>query len=131
MSLSSCHFSLRSTRCQRIHQHDFLTKKIILKQLLNQTSITIIDVQPNVFGDITEEFESICVVIDNLACVISFNIIHSPEHPVVLCLPWFELHNPKIDRRKRAILVKQPHISLPYFPNLIRVCHKIPTISPQ
>ena len=36
-------------------------------------------------------------------CVISLNIISSPKHPLVLRLPWFELHNPNIDWRKREI----------------------------
>jgi hypothetical protein len=35
--------------------------------------------------------------------VIRFNVIHSTEQPIILGLPWFELHNPKIDWRKRTI----------------------------
>ena len=39
------------------------------------------------------ESQSIQIVLGNLAIMISFNIISSLEHPVVLELPWFELHN--------------------------------------
>ena len=81
--------------------------------------------------DITEESKPFRVVLSDLACVISFNIIHSPEHPIVLGLPWFELHNPQIDWRKRVILEsKKNHISnfpIAYNPNL--ECHQISTIS--
>ena len=38
-----------------------------------------------------------------MASFISFNIINSAEHFRVVGFPWFELHNPTIDWRKRAI----------------------------
>ena len=40
------------------------------------------------------------VIVDKLACVISFNIIRIPKYPIVLGLPRFELYNPKIGWRK-------------------------------
>jgi hypothetical protein len=55
------------------------------------------------FGD-TDSARTIRVVLGDLACVILINIISSPvEHSLVLGLPWFELHNPNIDWRKRTI----------------------------
>ena len=54
-------------------------------------------------GDIVEDSGPIHVVLGNLANVISFNIICSLEHALILVLPWFELHNPIIDWRKRII----------------------------
>ena len=51
--------------------------------------------------------------------MVSFNIISSPEHPIVLGLPWFELHNPNIDWRTREIRYRQSREST----------HKISTIS--
>ena len=108
-----------------------LTHNILLKPLHCPVSVTVIDGRPIASGDITEESESVRVVLGDLACVISFNIIHSPEHPIVLGLPWFELHNPQIDWRKRVILEsKKTHISnfpIAYNPNL--ECHQISTIS--
>jgi hypothetical protein len=36
--------------------------------------------------------------------VINFNIIHNPEHPIILGLPWFELDNPDIDWINQTII---------------------------
>ena len=80
-----------------------LTQNIILKKLPNPVAVGVIDGRPIASGDIVEESEPIRVVLGNLASVISFNIISSPEHSLVLGLPWFELHNPTIDWRKRTI----------------------------
>ena len=66
-------------------------------------SVGVIDGHPITSGDIVEELEPICVVLDNLANVISFNIISSLEHSLVLGLPWLELRNPTIDWTKRTI----------------------------
>ena len=63
----------------------------------------------------------VCVVLDILACEITFNIISSPKHPIVLGLPWFELHNPEIDWRTMEIRCRQPP----------RCTHRISTISLQ
>ena len=52
-------------------------------------------------------------------CLVSFNIISSPKHPIVLGLPWFELHNLDIDWRTREIQYRQPQ----------EVAHKVSTIS--
>ena len=76
---------------------------IQLHKLPNPVSVGVIDGRPIASGDIVEESEPIHVVLGNLASVISFNIISSPEHSLVLGLPWFELHNPTIDWRKRTI----------------------------
>ena len=80
-----------------------LSHSIQLYKLPSQVSVGVIDGHPITSGDIVEELEPICVVLDNLANVISFNIISSLEHSLVLGLPWFELHNPTIDWRKRMI----------------------------
>ena len=76
---------------------------IQLHKLPSPVSVGVIDGRPIASGDIVEESEPIHVVLGNLASVISFNIISSPEHSLVLGLPWFELHNPTIDWRKRTI----------------------------
>ena len=56
-----------------------------------------IDGQPIASRNIVEEFELAQVVLEELAFVISFNIIRSHEHSIFLGLPWIELHNRKID----------------------------------
>ena len=80
-----------------------LSQKILLRNLPCPASVIVIDGRPIESGDIVEESEPIRVVLGSFACVISFNIISSPEHPVILGLPWFELHNPEIDWKNRAI----------------------------
>ena len=52
-------------------------------------------------------------------CIVSFNIISIPEHPIVLGLPWFKLNNPDKDWRTREIRYRQTRGST----------HKIATIS--
>jgi hypothetical protein len=84
--------------------HDFVVRhNIKLHKLLSPVSIGVIDGRPIISGNITEESEPIRVVLGDLASVISFNIISSSEHSLVLSLPWFELLNPNIDWRKRTI----------------------------
>jgi hypothetical protein len=68
-----------------------------LRKLSCLTSLTVIDGRLIASGDIIQETEPVRIVLGDLACVIHFNVIHSPEHPVILDLPWFEHHNPKID----------------------------------
>ena len=80
-----------------------LTQNILLNKLPNPVVVGVIDGHPIASGDIVEESEPIRVVLGDLASIISFNIIRSPEHPVVLGLPWFELYNPSIDWMKRTI----------------------------
>ena len=63
-----------------------LTQKILLNKLPNPVAVGVIDGRPIAWGDIVEESEPIRVVLGNLASVISFNIISSPEHSLVLGL---------------------------------------------
>ena len=63
----------------------------------------VIDGRPIASENIIEESEPINIVLDNLAYVVSFNIISIPEHPIVLGLPWLKLHNPDIDWRTKEI----------------------------
>ena len=80
-----------------------LSQNILLNKLPSPVAVGVIDGRPIASGDIVEESKPIRIVLGDLASIISFNIIRSPEHPLVLGLPWFELHNPKIDWMKRTI----------------------------
>ena len=80
------------------------TQAILLYKLPLLTSVVVIDGHSIASGDINEESKPICVFPGNLACIISLNIISSPEHPIVLGFPGFELHNPKIDWKKHEII---------------------------
>ena len=56
--------------------------RVTLRKLHCPTSIVIIEGHIIPSGNIVEEFELVPVVRDNLACIISFNIISSPKHPL-------------------------------------------------
>ena len=58
---------------------DFALKhNILLKKLPCPTPFIVIDARLIALGDILEELEAVHVVLGDLTCVISFNIIHSP-----------------------------------------------------
>ena len=121
-SISSVHFfpllDSRANSCF-IDKNFAQAHKISLRKLPCPTSVVVIDGRPTASGNIVEESELLSVALNNLVCVVSFNIISSPEHPFVLGLPGFELHNPNIDWRKRDIMYRQSQEST----------HKILTIS--
>ena len=71
--------------------------QISVRKLPCPASVVVIDGRSIAFENIIEESELVSIALNNLVCVVSFNIISSPEHPIVLGLPWFELHNPNID----------------------------------
>jgi len=48
-------------------------------------------------GAITHETTLLELCIDKHTEKIVFNIISTPHHPVILGLPWLEVHNPIID----------------------------------
>ena len=77
--------------------------QISIRKLPCPGSVVVIDGRPIASGKIIEESKPISVVLDNFTCVVSFNIISSPEHPIVLGLPWFKLHNLEIDWTMREI----------------------------
>ena len=81
--------------------------QISLSKLPCPASVVVIDGRPIASGNIIEESEPVNIVLHNLTCVVSFNIISIPEHPIVLGLLWFELHNPDIDWRTREIRFRQ------------------------
>ena len=85
--------------------------QISLRKLPCPVSVVVIDGRPIASGNIIEELEPVNIVLDNLACVVSFNIISIPEHPIVLGLPWFELHNPDIHWNKRNLVSTNPRVN--------------------
>jgi hypothetical protein len=69
---------------------DFAQKhQISLHTLPYPVSVVVIDGRPIASGKIFEESEPIHILLGDLGCVVSFNIIGSPEHPIVPGLPWF------------------------------------------
>ena len=135
LTTSRCHRVLASAlldsganSCFMDHQFAVM-HSIQLHKLPSPVSVGVIDGRPIASGDIVEESEPIRVVLGNLASVISFNIISSPEHSLVLGLPWFELHNPTIDWRKRTIEEITVQSESRQIPTRDMGSQKIPTIS--
>ena len=62
--------------------------------------VVVIDGFPIASRNIIEQSGPISVVLNNLVCVVSFSIISSPKHLIVLGLPLFNLN---IDWRTREI----------------------------
>ena len=81
--------------------------QISLRKLFCPASMVVIDGRPIASRNIVEESEPLSVALNNLVCVVSFNIISTLEHPFVLGLPWFKLHNPNIHWRTREIRYRQ------------------------
>ena len=74
----------------RLHQ-------VTLRKLPCPTFVLVIDGRPITSENIVEKSELVRVELDKLVRVISFNIISSPKHLIVLGLPLFELRNPEIN----------------------------------
>ena len=100
------HVALRTSRSYQVLPTSSLRFRsellLLFKPLPCLELHIVIDGHPIAVIDIDKECELICVVIGDLACVTSFNLIHNLDHPDVLGLPWFELH--KIHRRKQATM---------------------------
>ena len=84
LSTSRCHQVLASALLDSGANSCFMdkdfatTQEILLYKLPRPTSVAVIDGRSIASGDITKELKPIRVVLYNLACVISFNIISNP-----------------------------------------------------
>ena len=56
--------------------------QISLRKLTCPASVVVIDGRPIASGNTIEDSEPINIVLDNLACAVSFNIISIPEIPL-------------------------------------------------
>jgi hypothetical protein len=87
----------------------FIDKKFTLQHnltLIKKTRpipVEVIDGRPLASGDIVEETQPLKVTLGDQVSNVIFNIIQNPTNPVILGLPWFELHNPDIDWHSRRI----------------------------
>ncbi len=65
--------------------------------------VEVIDGRTIASGAITHETTPLELCIGEHAKKIVFNIISTLHHPVILGLPWLEMHNPIIDWRSRTL----------------------------
>jgi hypothetical protein len=72
----------------------------------NLTPVEVIDGWPFALGNVMEETHPLEVMLGDQVSHIVFNIIRCPTNPVVLGLPWFELHNLDVDWNLQRISSK-------------------------
>ena len=81
----------------------FVDKDFAMKHSLeliknaHPTPIEVIDEQPLASGNVIEEAQPLEVMLGDLIFHVIFKIIQCPANPLVLGLPWFELHNLDVD----------------------------------
>ena len=86
---------------------DFAMKhNIVLVRKVHPALVEVIDGRPLALGNVIEETEPSEVILKNHISHIVFNIIQCLSNPIVLGLPWFELHNPSIDWPFQKISLK-------------------------
>jgi hypothetical protein len=90
----------------------FMDKDFVLKHSLeliekaHPTPVEIIDGRPLALGNMMEETQLLEIMLGDQVSHVVFNIIQCPTNPMVLGLPWFELHNPNVDWSLRRISSK-------------------------
>ena len=93
-----------------------LRNKLPLTKKQSPISVVGIDGRPLVSGNITEEsqVELICKTSDSNYHVegkTNFSAISSPNHDVILGLPWLRLHHPSIDWKTSTLSFNSEHCS--------------------
>jgi hypothetical protein len=68
--------------------------------------VEVINGRPLISGNMMEGTQPLEIMLGDQVSHVVFNIIQCPSNPVVLGLPWFELHNLDIDYSLRRISSK-------------------------
>jgi hypothetical protein len=103
----------------------FMDKDFALKhslELIGKVHPTLVEVihgQPLASGNVMEEIQPLEVMLGDQISHVVFNIIQCPANPVVLGLPWFELHNPDVDWSLWKISSKSKNKTIKYIQPLI------------
>jgi hypothetical protein len=108
---SDCEFSsiaLLDTRASVcIMDKDFAMKHSLeLIGKAHPTPMEVIDGRPLALGNVMEETQPLEVMLGDQVSHVVFNIIQCPTNPMVLGLPWFEVHNNDVDWNLRRISLK-------------------------
>jgi hypothetical protein len=72
--------------------------------------VEVIDGRPLVSRNVMEEIQSLEGILGDQVSHVVFNIIECPANPIVLDLPWFELHNHDVDWTLQRISSKSKNI---------------------
>lgn len=60
-------------------------------------------------GVVTHETEPLNLSINSFMCKVSFNLIKSPNNFIILGQNWLEFYNPKIDWKRRTLVLEHDH----------------------
>jgi hypothetical protein len=103
----------------------FMDKDFALKHNLeliekaHPAAVEVIDGRVLISGNVMEETQPLEVILGDQVSHVVFNIIQCPANPVVLGLPWFELHNLDIDWNLQRISSKSKNKKKKYIQLLI------------
>jgi hypothetical protein len=61
-------------------------------------------------GTVSHESKPLNISLDNFICKVAFNIIKSPNNPIILGQNWLEVYNPKIDWQNKKLTFSKPTI---------------------
>jgi hypothetical protein len=112
-----------------IMDKDFAVRHKIPLTQVAPTSVTMVDGQEVSSGPIISVTIPIEVSLGLLRCRISFNIMKSPANPIILGLPWLELHNPHIDWKTRSVQPRPTPRSFMHHEVKSSFYEKSPTVS--
>jgi hypothetical protein len=104
-----------------MHQNTAKLYSIPLIKLAHSVPLQVFDGRPISSGPVTHKTIPILTCINNHDEWISYYIISSSYHGIILGLPWLRLHNPAINWKTQSLLFSDPgchaHL-LPTFPSV-------------
>ena len=83
-------------------------KKVLELRKANPTPVEVIDGRRIMSDSVAYETALVRFQVREHEEQMSFNIIPSPHHPVILGLPWLEAHNPNIDWQRHTLTFPCP-----------------------
>jgi hypothetical protein len=90
---------------------NFIEKYKLPMKLRNRpTQVEVIDGKTIESGTITYESKPLDISLDNFTYKVAFNIIKSPNNPIILGQNWLEVYNPEIDWQNKKLTFSKPTI---------------------
>jgi hypothetical protein len=88
---------------------NFIEKYRLPMKLRNRPAqVEVVDGRTIESGIVTHESKPLDISLDNFICKVAFNIIKSPNNPIILGQNWLEVYNPKIDWQDKKLTFSKP-----------------------
>jgi hypothetical protein len=88
---------------------NFIEKYRLPMKLRNRpVQVEVVDGRTIESRKVTHESKPLDINLDNFICKVAFNIIKSPNNPIILCQNWLEVYNPKIDWQNKKLTFLKP-----------------------